>query len=165
MSIEQFGESLLGDIRERKRKEARQQRRKEERQALLGFGLNIATKIGNEALANKTNEFLSKESIWNANQVQKQARYNSSQILKLRDTINAAGGDVQGWAATQMRPDFEARAEEILADEYTGEAGPYRELMRKKVDELAAEWAEEFNRRCCPRISLPSTSKQYRPSG
>jgi len=144
MAIQQFGESLLTDIRKRREKEQRQMRKREEREALLGLGVGLAAKIGNEMLANKTSNFLNNEQVWSATQAQKQARTNSASLLNIQTAINTSGGDARSWAAKNMMPEFEARAEEILADEYTGAAGPYKELVRSKVDELADQWANDY---------------------
>ena len=141
MAIQQFGESLLGDIRKRRQDEERRARKQADRQALLGLGVG---KIGNEMLANKTSKFLNNEQVWSATQAQKQARTNSASLLNIQTAINTSGGDARSWAAKNMMPEFEARAEEILADEYTGAAGPYKELVRSKVDELADQWANNY---------------------
>lgn len=144
MAIEQFGESLLTDIRKRREDEQRRMRKREEREAMLGLGVGLAAKIGNEMLANKTSNFLNNEQVWTATQAQKQARTNSASLLNIQNSINSSGGDARSWAAKNMMPEFQARAEEILADEYTGAAGPYQELVRSKVDELADQWANDY---------------------
>ena len=47
MAIQQFGESLLGDIRKRRQDEERRNRKRADREALLGRGVGLAGKIGN----------------------------------------------------------------------------------------------------------------------
>ena len=144
MSIQPFAQSLLSDVRKRREEEERRLRKQRERQELMGLGLGLAVKIGNEALANKTSNFLLNEQVWNANQTQKLARKNAASFYNIQSAVDASGGDARSWAAKNMMPEFQARAEEILADEFTGAAGPYQELVRKKVDELADQWAKDY---------------------
>ena len=144
MSIQPFAQSLLSDVRKRREEEERRLRKQRERQELMGLGLGLAVKIGNETLANKTSNFLQNEQVWNANQTQKLARKNAASFYNIQSSVDASGGDARSWAAKNMMPEFQARAEEILADEYTGAAGPYQELVRSKVDELADQWAKDY---------------------
>lgn len=144
MSIQPFAQSLLSDVRKRREEEERRLRKQQERNELLGLVGGLAVKIGNEALANKTSNFLQNEQVWNANQTQKLARKNAASFYNIQSSVDASGGDARSWAAKNMMPEFQARAEEILADEYTGAAGPYQELVRKKVDELADQWATDY---------------------
>ena len=144
MSIQPFAQSLLSDVRKRREEEERRLRKQRERNELVGLVGGLAVKIGNEALANKTSNFLQNEQVWNANQTQKLARKNAASFYNIQSSVDASGGDARSWAAKNMMPEFQARAEEILADEYTGAAGPYQELVRKKVDELADQWATDY---------------------
>ena len=144
MSIQPFAQSLLSDVRKRREEEERRLRKQRERNELVGLVGGLAVKIGNEALANKTANFLQNEQVWNANQTQKLARKNAASFYNIQSAVDASGGDARSWAAKNMMPEFQARAEEILADEYTGAAGPYQELVRSKVDELADQWAKDY---------------------
>ena len=151
MSIEQFGESLLGDIRKRREQESRRLRKQEERQALLGLGVGLAAKIGNERLAAKTNDFLNNEKVWSATQVQKQARQNAASLQGVRSSINKGGqgyqsGDTVGYAMSTMRPEFEARAKEKLSDVYTNDLTEYNDLVTAEVQKLANQWASEYEK-------------------
>jgi len=58
MAIQQFGESLLSDVRKRNKQEAKRLRKEEEKQALLGLGVSIAGTIGNKMLASKVDNFM-----------------------------------------------------------------------------------------------------------
>ena len=58
MSIEQLGQSLLGDARRRTDEAARRRAKDEERKALMGLGINIAKTIGNEFLEQKSKRLL-----------------------------------------------------------------------------------------------------------
>ena len=61
MSIQEFGESLLSDVRERRQKELRRAKKQADRDALLRLGLSVAGKIGTQYFNKKTNEFLQDE--------------------------------------------------------------------------------------------------------
>lgn len=62
MSIEQFGESLLSDVRQRREKRERDARKRAEKEAMLGLGFTLATKVGEQVMSNKTQKFLQSES-------------------------------------------------------------------------------------------------------
>jgi hypothetical protein len=151
MSIEQFGESLLGDIRKRRQKEARRARKQAERQALLGLGVNIAAKIGNEMLANKTRDFLKKEEFLLGQQAQNKALDYTAQLNTHRSAIEQGGeeysaGDTVGYAMYQLRPEFEARAKETLSNTYTNDLTTYDARVRQETQKLAEEWATDYKK-------------------
>lgn len=151
MSIEQFGESLLGDIRKRREQESRRLRKQEERQALMGLGIGLAVKIGNERLANKTQDFLKKEPFLLGQQAQKTALGYTSQLNNYRSAIQKGGegyssGDTIGYAMTQFKPEFEARAKEELANTYTGDLTTYNAKVRQETRKLAEEWARDYDK-------------------
>jgi hypothetical protein len=150
MSIEQFGESLLGDIRKRRERQERDLRKQQERQALLGLGINIAAKIGNERLASKTQDFLKKEPFLLGQQAQKTALGYTSQLNQYRSAIQQGGdgyssGDTIGYAMTQFKPEFEARAKEELANTYTGDLTTYNAKVRQETKRMAEEWARDYD--------------------
>jgi hypothetical protein len=61
MAIEQLGESLLSDIRNRNERAAKKARKKEEKDALLGLGVSLAGMVGNQILESKANAFFNNE--------------------------------------------------------------------------------------------------------
>lgn len=151
MSIEQFGESLLGDIRKRREQESRRLRKQEERQALMGLGIGLAAKIGNERLASKTQDFLKKEPFLLGQQAQKTALGYTSQLNSYRSAIQQGGegyssGDTIGYAMTQFKPEFEARAKEELANTYTGDLTTYNAKVRQETRRMAEEWARDYDK-------------------
>ena len=150
MSIEQFGESLLGDIRKRREQESRRLRKQEERQALMGLGIGLAAKIGNERLAAKTNDFLSQESVWNANLAQKQARTYTADLFNTETQMVAQGGELD-WTLKNMGPQFEEYLQRNLPDDITGKAGPYEEWREKQKLIMANDWLENQYR---PALAL-----------
>jgi len=150
MSIEQFGESLLTDIRKRREQESRRLRKQEERQALLGLGIGLAAKIGNERLAAKTNDFLSKEPVWNANLSQKQARTYAADLFNTETQMAAQGGELE-WTLKNMGPQFEEYLQRNLPDDITGKAGPYEEWREQQKLTMANNWLENQYR---PALAL-----------
>jgi len=150
MSIEQFGESLLSDIRKRREQESRRLRKQEERNALLGLGIGLAAKIGNERLAAKTNDFLTKEPIWNANLAQKQARTYTADLFNTETQMAAQGGELD-WTLKNMGPQFEEYLQRNLPDDITGKAGPYEEWREKQKLKMAEDWLENQYR---PALAL-----------
>lgn len=149
MSIEQFGQSLLSDVRKRREDQQRRLRKEEERQALLGLGVGLAAKIGNERLANKAQDFINKEEFLLAKQAQNRALSDASQLNTYRSAIQRGGegysaGDTVGYAMTQFRPEFEARAKEELSNTYTGDLTTYNAKLRQETKKLAEEWARNY---------------------
>ena len=150
MSIEQFGESLLTDIRKRRERRDRQLRRQADRQAFLGLGLGLAAKIGNERLAQKTNEFLTQQPIWDASLAQKQARAYQADLFNTETQMAAQGGELE-WTLKNMGPQFEEYLQRNLPDELTGKAGPYEEWKEQQKLKMAKDWLDTQYR---PAIAL-----------
>lgn len=141
MSIEQLGQSLLGDARRRTDEAARRRAKDEERKALMGLGINIAKTIGNEFLEQKANDFFSNEALWQESAHQKQARNNQSNIFAVEKEINTKNISYEQYAEEKFRPIFEARASEMLDPEAVGPAGAYNEVVTQNVRQMAKEWA------------------------
>jgi len=136
MSIEQFGESLLGDIRKRRQDEERRARRRADRQALLGLGVGIAAKIGNEMLANKTKDFLKQEEKLVDNLARNKSTNYVGQLNSYRNAITAGGddyaaGDVVGYAMTNLGG-LDAQAKENLSNVYMEDSRAYDAVIVKK---------------------------------
>tara|TARA_R100000951_G_scaffold75194_1_gene63395 strand:- start:6799 stop:8202 length:1404 start_codon:yes stop_codon:yes gene_type:complete len=151
MAIQQFGESLLGDIRKRRQDEERRNRKRADREALLGLGVNLAAKVGNEMLANKAQDFLKKEEFLLGQQVQNKAFGYASQLNNYRSAIQKGGegyssGDTIGYAMTQFKPEFEARAKETLSNTYTNDLTAYNAKVRQETKKLAEEWASDYDK-------------------
>jgi len=151
MAIQEFGQSLLADVRKRREKEQRQMRKREERQALLGLGVGLAIKIGNTKLAEKTENFLKKEKVLLGQQAQKTAFGNVSQLNQYKSSIQQGGdgyssGDTVGYAMSQFTPEFEARAKEELSNTYTGDLTTYNAKIRQETKKLAEEWAKDYEK-------------------
>ena len=84
MAIEQLGESLLSDIRTRNAQAAKKARKQEEKNAIIGLGVNLLGKIGNQVLSDKMTNFLNNEDIFTARAQQKIAAQNSAISLQLK---------------------------------------------------------------------------------
>ena len=141
MSIEQLGQSLLGDARRRTDEAARRRAKDEERKALMGLGINIAKTIGNEFLEQKANDFFSNEALWQESAHQKQARNNQSNIFAVEKEIQTNNISYEQYAEEKFRPIFEARASEMLDPQAVGPAGAYNEVVTQNVRQMAKEWA------------------------
>jgi hypothetical protein len=61
MAIEEYGASLLSDVRRRQDKQAKQMRKEQEQTALMGLGLGLGVQVGNEYLRNKAQSFFNNE--------------------------------------------------------------------------------------------------------
>ena len=151
MAIQQFGESLLGDIRKRRQDEERRNRKRADREALLGLGVNLAAKVGNEMLANKAQDFLKKEEFVLGQLAQNKALDYAAQLNSHRNALEQGGegysaGDTVGYAMYKLRPEFEARAKETLSNTYTNDLTAYNAKVRQETQKLAERWAEDYNK-------------------
>ena len=108
MSIQEFGESLLADVRQRKdeqyeqymRDQRKAQKRAEKearKQALLGVGLRAATgvvsEMGNTFLANKTEEFLNNSGVYDNALTMKNATDMQTNALKREQEVVGSDKD------------------------------------------------------------------------
>jgi hypothetical protein len=145
MAIQQFGESLLADIRKRKEDEQRAFRKQQEREAMLGLGIKLATKIGNERLANKTSEFLKQEPIYNQTLIQKSANRAQTVQAGIQQQLDSQGLDIETWAYTQAKPIVEAGIKAELQDpSQTTEYTDYASVVDARTKAVAQKYAESY---------------------
>ena len=145
MSIEQFGQSLLSDVRKRREDQQRRLRKEEERQALLGLGVSLATKIGNERLANKTAEFLKQEPIYDQTLIQKSANRAQTVQAGIQQQLDSQGLDIETWAYNQARPLVEAGIKAELQDpSQTTEYTDYSSVVDKRTKAVAKTYADSY---------------------
>ena len=145
MSIEQFGQSLLSDVRKRREDQQRRLRKEEERQALLGLGVGLATKIGNERLANKTAEFLKQEPIYDQTLIQKSANRAQTVQAGIQQQLDSQGLDIETWAYNQARPLVEAGIKAELQDpSQTTEYTDYSSVVDKRTKAVAKTYADSY---------------------
>lgn len=160
MAIQQFGESLLTDIRKRKEDERRRLQKQQERDAFLGLGVGLAAKIGNEMLANKAVDFFKQEPVWNAGLAQKKARTYSADILNIESQMSEQGGEM-GWTLKNMDPQFEAYLQRNLPDAATGKAGIYEEWKEQRKQEMAQDWLDNEYRPALELARKVSSADDY----
>lgn len=145
MAIQQFGESLLADIRKRKEDEQRAFRKQQEREAMLGLGIKLATKIGNERLANKTSEFLKQEPIYDQTLIQKSANRAQTVQAGIQQQLDSQGLDIETWAYNQAKPIVEAGIKAELQDpSQTTEYTDYASVVDKRTKAVAQKYAESY---------------------
>jgi len=92
MAIEEFGKSLLADVRKRKDDQARDARRREERNALKELAITGVVSIGNSMLKDKANSFLETEDFYRQNMQFKKGHgianeYITNEKLAREDTL------------------------------------------------------------------------------
>jgi hypothetical protein len=92
MAIEEFGKSLLADVRKRKDDQARDARRREERNALKELAITGVVSIGNSMLKDKANSFLETEQFYKENMQFKKGHgianeYITNEKLAREDTL------------------------------------------------------------------------------
>ena len=144
MAIEQFGESLLSDIRKRKKQEEKRLRKQEDKQALLGLGVGLAAKIGNEMLANNTMSFLNNEQVLAARAQQKAALKNSTNIYQLQKNIQDSGLSEEDYFMAQGASLFDARAKAQLGLDVVGPGGAYEAVKEETLREIAEKQATAY---------------------
>ena len=155
MAIEEFGESLLSNVREQNERLARKERKREEKYATYGLGLNLANTIGNQILAEKTQDFLSNEKIISA-------RTNQNKAITFANTFiqeqNAIGNqDIGVYFYNKLKPQVEAELQitttpgqraniskyNALADQTTKERAKKASAAHLQGYELATRIAKE----------------------
>lgn len=146
MAIQQFGESLLSNVRKRNDDEEKRRRKEAEKAALVGLGATVAIGVGNELLSSKTASFLNNEQVLNARIQQKQASSNAANIFSTEQAIQASGLSYEDYFAKNMRPVFEARAKENLDIDVTGPAGAYNDMVTTQVRQFAKQQSDAHRR-------------------
>jgi hypothetical protein len=145
MAIEQLGESLLSDIRTRNAQAAKRARKQEEKNALIGLGVNVLGKIGNQMLSDKMTTFLNNENML-AENAQFKAATNVANFWSPRiEAVNKSGKDAVDYYYETMRPVFEEQAKAEINFGVAGDAGQYNALINSKVRELAEQEAKRHN--------------------
>lgn len=146
MAIEQFGESLLSDVRNRRRQELKRREKDQLQQALVSLGTTVGVKLGNQFLQSNLNSFLNNEDIFAARAQYKAALGNQASIFGLQKEVEKSGVSAADFFATRMRPQFEARAKEVVPFGKIGEAGAYDEMVTAEVRKMAEEQAAAYER-------------------
>jgi len=93
MAIEEFGKSLLADVRKRKEDQARKARKRMEKDALKGLAIKGLVGIGNTLLKDKANKFLESEQYYKENmQFKKGYTISNEYIAQEKEARNSALG-------------------------------------------------------------------------
>ena len=106
MAIEEFGKSLLADVRKRKEDQARKARKRMEKDALKGLAIKGLVGIGNTLLKDKADKFLESEQYYKENmQFKKGYTISNEYIAQEKEARNNALGYDGYWqnvASTEM---------------------------------------------------------------
>ena len=140
MAIEEYGKSLLADVRKRKDDEARKARKREEKNALTAFAIKGAVSIGNSMLKDKANVFLESEQFMRENMEFKKG-YNISNDVLTQEKL--ARDNKLGYDAYWSNVAPEATVSEAMTQKH-GEAkkysaGDWKEHRSTLMKEIGAE--------------------------
>jgi len=146
MAIEQYGESILAGVRSRQERDRKRREKEELQAALTGLGVTIGYKVGNQVLASNMSNFLNNEEVLAAKAQYKSALNNQASLFGLQKQITSSGMSATDFFADRMRPQFEARAKEVVPFDRAGPAGAYDEMVTAEVRKMAEEQAAAYNR-------------------
>jgi hypothetical protein len=146
MAIEQYGESILSGVRSRQEQDRKRREKEQLQAALTGLGVTIGYKVGNQVLANSMNNFLNNEEVFAAKAQYKSALNNQASLFGLQKQIDSSGMSTTDFFANSMRPQFEARAKEIVPFDRVGPAGAYDEMVTAEVRKMAEQQAEAYSK-------------------
>lgn len=146
MAIEQYGESILAGVRSRQEQDRKRREKEGLQAALAGLGVTIGYKVGNQVLANSMNNFLNNEDVFAAKAQYKAALNNQASVLGLQKEIEKSGMSTTDFFADKMRPQFEARAKEVVPFDRVGPAGAYDEMVTAEVRKMAEQQAEAYSK-------------------
>lgn len=156
MAIEQFGESLLANVRSQQKRERKRREKDELTAALTGLGVTIGYKVGNQLLANNMSNFLNNEDVFAAKAQYKAALSNQASLYGLQKEVEKSGMSTTDFFAERMRPQFEARAKEVVPFDRVGPAGAYDELVTAEVRKMAEQQAAAYEKALGAANSLGS---------
>jgi len=146
MAIEQFGESILAGVRSRQEQDRKRREKEQLQAALTGLGVTIGYKVGNQVLANNMSNFLNNEDVFAAKAQYKSALSNQASIYGLQKEIENSGMSSTDFFADRMRPQFEARAKEVVPFDRVGPAGAYDEMVTAEVRKMAEQQAAAYEK-------------------
>lgn len=135
MAIEEFGESLLSNVREQNERLARKERKREEKYATYGLGLNLANTIGNQLLAEKTQDFLSNEKIIGARINQNKAIDFANTFIQEQKSIG--NQDMGLYFYNKIKPQIEAELQVTTSLGQRANTSQYNALVDQTTKERA----------------------------
>ena len=147
MAIDELGLSLLArqerlseEERERRRKERKRARREE----LMGKAAGIGLNIGNRILAEKTNDFLNSEQVFNQRIKYKTATNHAERIQDQEKLIQDSGLSASHYYSNRYKPHLKAKADELFKEEKLDEDA-YNAYMTEQADAYGEKMALKHN--------------------
>ena len=143
MAIEEFGKSLLADVRKRKEDQARKARKRMEKDALKGLAIKGLVGIGNTLLKDKADKFLESEQYYKENmQFKKGYTISNEYIAQEKEARNNALGYDGYWenVASKDMVDANMTAEHGEKSLYNAaDWSDMRKTMLKEIGTLAKQ--------------------------
>ena len=160
MSIEQFGESLLGDIRKRNDDRARRNRKQEERNAWITLAGNVAISGMNSYLKENTRNFLTNTDVYTARAQQQMASKHQANLFKTQQAIENAGVSEEAYFESLIKPELQAQFGLQVEGYKPGEVTKYDQLIAEQSRKLAEERAEQY-RKALGMASKVESQEEY----
>jgi hypothetical protein len=142
MSIDELGMSLLAKQDKRREESIRRDRKfhkRARRTQLFGAAANIAVNIGNKVLAQKAEDFLNSEQVYNQKIKYKNATNSAERIKSQEQIIRASGFSTQAFFEDQSRSIIRAQADELYAEERLD-----KDAYSRYIREQAAVYGKEM---------------------
>jgi hypothetical protein len=150
MSIEEFGQSLLQQQRDRNRR----RRKDEERAAYLGTGVQILKKLANTFLQEKTMNFMQREDVQSARQVARGADNSLAFLLDYDKRVADSGMSQYQYELGLAKP---------IAQQQIQQQNPSAQLGTSHFDALVNEMAATVAKKKMGLISEMRTIAQQAP--
>lgn len=144
MAIEQFGKSLLADVRKRKDDQARAMAKQEEKNAWAALGANVLIKGAESYMKENTKDFLYNQNIYTARQQQQRALNHQKNLYKTQNEIESQGISDEMYFEKLIRPELEAQLALQVEGYKPGEVTKYDQLIANQARELAKERAAQY---------------------
>ena len=147
MAIEQLGESLLSNVRQRNDQIARENRKRERKDAIMAIGTKLAVGVGNQMLADRTADFLNNEQYLASATKYKQAAAFKADIESTRNKITNSGSSDLQYFMDVMDPEFKTQYNLKLTDEqreYDIGSSAYEMQYQEALKNIAQERLDVF---------------------
>lgn len=171
MAIDKFGESLLSDVRKRKDDQyqefQRQQRKAQKRadkdarkQALIGFGLNVLTDVGNSFVRNQTENFLRNENTLKNSLTIKNATSMAQRATERQQKFEASGLSELDYFTQQAIPTVQGMVARSDYSDGTYSAGDLQQATAILATKLGKDLAEQHKKQyaAAQRLALKEVS-------
>jgi hypothetical protein len=168
MAIEEFGQSLLAQQRQRN-----EQRRKEaERNQLQGLLLKVGLTVGNKLLANRTKRFMNSTEVKSAARVARASDALMADNMRIWDAIDASGKDPLQYLIDQNKPIAQQEINNQFAFKDRG-TQDYEATIYKTAKQMAQDQLDALNKMRAIRMDnnlgkdeqrVQTLAKELRPS-